>query len=94
MFLLLPLAPLGPLFVTSVWSSKMPLASTPVILCLLDGPVGVDPAVHVIWARFRVMRRYLAYCPEEEPHIFRMLDLYLLWSSGTLTGPPVAHLCY
>ena len=21
------------------------------------------------------MRRYLAYCPEEEPRIFRMLDL-------------------
>ena len=30
--------------VRSVWSSKMALASTPVILSLLDGPVGVDPA--------------------------------------------------
>ena len=27
--------------VRSVWSSKMPLASTLVILCLLDGPVGL-----------------------------------------------------
>ena len=37
--------------------------------------VGVDPAFHIVWARFRMMGRYLAYCPEEEPRIFRMLDL-------------------
>ena len=61
--------------VRSVWSSKMPLANAPAILNLLDGPVGVDPAYHVVWSRFRMMRRYLAYCPEEEPRIFRMLDL-------------------
>ena len=61
--------------VRSVWSSKMPLANAPAILSLLDGPVGVDPAYHVVWSRFRMMRRYLAYCPEEEPRIFRMLDL-------------------
>ena len=55
--------------VRSVWSSKMPLASTPVSLCLLDGPVGFHPAFYIIWARFRIMRRYLAYCPGEEPRI-------------------------
>ena len=42
------------------------------LICLLqmllpfftkDGPVGGDPAFHVIWSRFRMMRRYLAYCP-------------------------------
>ena len=49
--------------VRSVWSSKMPLASTLVIPSLLDGPVGVDHAFHFICARFRMMRRYLAYCP-------------------------------
>ena len=59
----------------AVWSTKMPLANAPAILNLLDGPAGVDPAFHVILSRFRVMRRYLAYCPEEEPRIFRMLDL-------------------
>ena len=53
----------------------MPLAIAPAILNLLDGPVDVDPAFHVIWSRFRVMRRFLAYCPEEEPRIFWMLDL-------------------
>ena len=51
--------------VCSVWSSKMPLANAPALLNLLDGPVGVDPAFHIIWSRFRMMRRFLAYCPEE-----------------------------
>ena len=46
--------------VRSVWSSKMPLANTPAVLNLLDGPVGVDPALHIAWIRFRMVRRYLA----------------------------------
>ena len=52
--------------VRAVWSSKMPLASAPAILNLLHGLVGVDPAFHLIWSRFRMMRRYLSCCPEEE----------------------------
>ena len=57
----------------------MLLASTLAILHLLDGPVGIDPAFHIVWIRFRMMRRYLAYCPDEEPRIFRMLDLISRW---------------
>ena len=53
--------------VRAVWSSKVPLANTLAIHNLLDGPVSVDPALHVVWVRFRMMRRYLAYCPEEQP---------------------------
>ena len=34
--------------VRAVWSSKMPLADAPAILYLRDGPIGVDPAFHVI----------------------------------------------
>ena len=68
--------------VRAVWSTKMPLANTPAILNLLDGPVDVDPAFHVVWSRFRMMRRYLAYCPEEEPRIFRMLDLISRGAQG------------
>ena len=68
--------------VRSVWSSKMPLANTPAILSLLDGPVDVDPAFYVVWSRFRMMRRFLAYCPEEEPRIFRMLDLISRGAQG------------
>ena len=73
-------------FVRAVWSSKMRLANAPALLNLLDGPVGVDPAFHIIWSRFRMMRRYLAYCPDEEPRIFRMLDLI---SSGAQGHGPV-----
>ena len=29
----------------------MPLANTPAVLNLLDGPVGVDPALHIVWVR-------------------------------------------
>ena len=61
--------------VRAVWSSKMPLANAIPILNLLDGPVGVDPAFHIVWSRLRMMRRYLAYNPDEEPRIFRLLDL-------------------
>ena len=61
--------------VRAVWSSKMPLANAPAIHYLLDGPVGVDPAFHVVQSRFLMMRRYLAYNSVEEPRIFRMLDL-------------------
>ena len=53
----------------------MPLANDPALLNLLDGPVDVDPAFHIVWSRFRMMRRYIPYCSEEEPRIFRMLDL-------------------
>ena len=42
----------------------MHLANVPAILNLLDGPVGVDPAFHVIWSMFRMMRRYLAFNPD------------------------------
>ena len=68
--------------VRSVWSSKMPLANALAILNLLDGPVDVDPAFYVVWSRFRMMRRYLAYCPEKEPRIFRMLDLISRGAQG------------
>ena len=60
--------------VWAVWSSKMPLADTPAVLNLLDGPVCVDPALHIVCVRFRMMRWHLAYCPDEKPRIFRMLD--------------------
>ena len=73
--------------VRAVGSSKMPLANAPALLNLLDGLVDVDPAFHIVWSRFRMMRRYIAYCPEEEPRIFRMLDLI----SGGAQGHGPVH---
>ena len=43
---------LGAAIVRAVWFGKMPLANTPAVLNLLDGPLGVDPALHVIWSGF------------------------------------------
>ena len=74
--------------VRAVWSSKMPPANALAMLNLLDVLVGVDPAFHSVWSRFRMMRRYLAYCPDEEPRIFRMLDLI----SGRAQGHGPVHL--
>ena len=53
--------------VRALWSSKMPLIDAPAVLNLLDGPVGVDPAFHIIWS-------------DEEPRIFRMLD-FISWGA-------------
>ena len=54
--------------------------------------VGVDPAFHIIWSRFRMMRRYL-YCPEEEPRIFRMLDFISKGGPGSWSHSFSSHLC-
>ena len=68
--------------VRSVWSSRMPLAGSPVILGPLDGSVGVDPAHCIVIARFQMMHRYFAYCPDEVPRIFRMLGLIAHGADG------------
>ena len=68
--------------VRTVWSCKMPLANTPAILNLLDGPGGADQAYRIVWARFSMMRRYLACRPDEVPRTFRMLDLLAHGAEG------------
>ena len=55
------------------WSSRQPLTHVGAVLSLLDGPVGCDPAFCVVWFRFRLMRRYLAYRPEEVSRVYRLL---------------------
>ena len=69
--------------VWAVWSRRMSFASTPqVVLNMLDGPVGVDLALRVVWAQFRMIRRYLAYWPLEVPRIFRIMDLIVHGALG------------
>ena len=58
------------------------------VLSLLDGPVGCDPAFCVVWFRFRQMRRYLAFRPEEIRRVYRLLSFAAEGSTGH--GP--AHL--
>ena len=56
-----------------VWSRRQSLANTGAVLSLLDGPSGCDPAFCVVWFRFRMLRRYLAYRPGEVFRIYRLL---------------------
>ena len=44
------------------------------VLSLLDGPQGCDPAYCVVWFRFRMLRRYLAYRPGEVARVHQLLD--------------------
>ena len=60
-------------FVGAAMSALMPLAHPGAVLSLLDGPDGCDPAYFVVWTRFRLLRRYLAYRPSETERIYRML---------------------
>ena len=57
-----------------VWSRSQPLANVGAVLNLLDGPQGCDPAFCVVWFRFRMLRRYLAYWPGEVARVYRLLD--------------------
>ena len=62
-------------FVRACWSSRLTLAHTGTVLGMLDGPECVDPSACIVWYRFRLMRRYLAYRPLESARIGRLLDL-------------------
>ena len=56
-----------------VWSRRQPLACVGAVLSLLDGPTGCDPAFCVVWFRFRLLRRYLAFWPAEVGRVYRLL---------------------
>ena len=56
------------------WSRRQPFANVGVVLSLLDGPSGCDPAFCVVWFRFRMLRRYLAYRPGEVSSVYRLLE--------------------
>ena len=53
----------------------MPLADVGAVLSLLDGPPGCDPGFYVLWCRFRLLRRYLAFRPLEIPRLYSLLGL-------------------
>ena len=42
-------------------SGGLRLANPGAVLSLLDGPAGSDPGFHVVWCRFRMLRRHMAY---------------------------------
>ena len=73
----------------AIWSKKLPMTNTPALLSLLDAPWGSDPASFIIWNRFRQLRRYLSYRPDDEARIFRLLDYASAGSPGH--GPIRQH---
>ena len=74
-------------FVRDCWSSKLTLARTGTVFGMLDGPEYVDPVACIVWFRFRLMRRYLAYRPFETAWIGRLLELV----SGGAPGHEPVH---
>ena len=63
-------------FVRACWSSRLTLAHTGTVLGMLDGLECVDPSACIVWYRFRLLRRYLAYRPLRFQGTFlRALDL-------------------
>ena len=58
------------------------------VLSLLDAPDCCDPEMYVTWNRFRQLRRFLAYRPNEVQRVYRLMDLV---ASG-LTGHGPVHL--
>ena len=55
-------------------SRRQPFASIGAVRSLLDGPSVCDPAFCVVWFRFRMLWRYLAYRPGEVSHVYRLLE--------------------
>ena len=75
-------------FLKVAWSRRQSFASVGAVLCLLDGPSGCDPAFCVVWFRFRMLRRYLAYHPGEVFRVYRLLER----SAGGCPGHGPVHL--
>ena len=48
-------------FGQAAMSGSLRLANSGAVLALLDFPVGSDPGFCVVWCRFRMLRRHLAY---------------------------------
>ena len=57
-------------------------------LSLLDVPVGSDPGFHVVWCRFRMLRRYMAYNSSVH-ELARIYSLLRVVSAGALGHGPV-----
>ena len=82
LFLSLLLVPFVLLFPELFGLRNSQWTNTPALLSLLYAPWGSDPAFFIIWNRFRQLRRYLSYRPDDEARIFRLLDYASAGSPG------------
>ena len=60
----------------------MPLSHVGAVLTLVDGPPGCDPGFYMVWCRFRLSRRYLAFRPGEVPRLLNPLGLVAAGGPG------------
>ena len=58
-----------------VWSRRRPWATVGAVLSLMDGPTRCDPALCVVWFRFRVLHTYLALWLAEVGLVYRLLKM-------------------
>ena len=69
-------------------SGGLRLANPGAVLSLLDGPVGSDPGFHVVWCRFRMLRRHMAYNSSVH-ELARVYSLLRVVSAGAPGHGPV-----
>ena len=69
-------------------SGSLRLANPGAVLSLLDGPDGSDPGFNVVWCRFRMLRRHMAY--NSSVHVLaRVYSLLRVVSAGAPGHGPV-----
>ena len=70
-------------FGQAAMSGGLRLANPGAVLSLLDGLVGSDPGFHVVWCRFRLLRRHMAYNSSVH-ELARVYNLLRVVSAGAL----------
>ena len=76
-------------FGQAAMSGSLRLANPGVVLTLLDGPVGSDPGFHVVWCRFRMLRRHMAY----NASVHELARVYSLLRVVSASAPGPVHYC-
>ena len=69
-------------------SGSLRLANPGAVLSLLDGPDGSDPGFYVVWCRFRMLRRHMAYNSSVH-ELARVYSLLRVVSAGAPGHGPV-----
>ena len=75
-------------FCQAALSGGLRLANPGAVLSLLDGPVGSDPGFYVVWCRFRMLRRHMAYNSSVN-ELARVYSLLRVVSAGAPGHGPV-----
>ena len=75
-------------FGQAAMSGSLRLANSGAVLALLDFPVGSDPGFYVVWCRFRMLRRHMAFYSSVH-ELARICSLLRVVSAGAPGHGPV-----